>query len=98
MVSNKKYKEVLQKMESYRKYFFQNESEKNKLRLEIASLKEEIKKCCNTNRELVNMVDEYRRKYLDEQHKRLELAEFVKRLEGENIESERLPESVEETR
>lgn len=75
MVSKKKYNAVLKDLELYKKWF-------HCLKNSIAFYKDEIMKLCDSNRELINQVDEYRRKYCDEQHKRLLLAEQVESLEA----------------
>ncbi len=89
MVSNKKYNEVLEQKELFKEWFRQEWNKSNILKREIALKNDEIKKCCNTNRELINMVDDYKQKYLDEQHKRLMLAEKVEMLESKLNDAER---------
>lgn len=82
MVSNKKYNAVLKDLELYKKWFHNENAETYRLMKSIASYKDEIMKLCDSNRELINQVDDYKRKYLDEQHKRLLLAEQVESLEA----------------
>ena len=81
MVSNKKYKEALREKGLYQKWFYQEQNETFRLMREVARNKDEVVKLGNTNRELANKVDEYKHKFLDEQHKRLLLAEKVEQLE-----------------
>ena len=82
MVSNKKYKEVLKERNLYQKYYYEEQSVTNKQRTEIASLKDEVKMQCDINKDILNMVADFKQKYLDEQQKRLELAELVERMES----------------
>ena len=88
MVSNKKYKAVLKDKQLYEKWFRLENAETNRLVLSIASYKDEIKRLCDLNIELTNKADDYKQKYLDEQHKRLLLAEQVESLEAKVKEAE----------
>lgn len=76
MVSNKKYKEALERCDRYRRMLEAKQSK------DWFVLQELIRKN-DENKKLSEQVEEYKSKYLDEQQKRLELAEIVKRLEGE---------------
>ena len=89
MISNKEYKKVLEEYEKvlkernlYQKYYYDDQRLTGALRCEIATLKDEIKEYRDSNKYIINMVDDFKRKYLDEQQKRLELAELVERMES----------------
>jgi hypothetical protein len=89
MISNKEYKKVLEEYEKvlkernlYQKYYYDEQRLTGALRCEIATLKDEIKEYRDSNKYIINMVDDFKRKYLDEQQKRLELAELVERMES----------------
>ena len=83
MVSNKKDEEVLKERNLYQKYYYDEQCLTGALRREIAALKDEIKEYCDSNKYIINMVADFKRKYLDEQQKRLEFAELVERMEGD---------------
>ena len=77
MVSNKKYKKALEDCDRYRRMLEVKQS-KDWFALQAAiRYKAE-------NEKLSAQVEEYKGKYLDELQKRIELAEIVKRLEGES--------------
>lgn len=86
LISNKKYKEVLKERNLYQKYYYDEQRLTGALRCEIATLKDEIKEYRDSNEYIINMVDDFKRKYLEEQQKRLFLAELIKKLEGESEE------------
>lgn len=77
MVSNKKYVEALEKCDRYRRMLDAKQSKDWFVLQDLVRYREE-------NEKLSEQVVEYKQKYLDEQQKRLELAEIVKRLEGES--------------
>jgi hypothetical protein len=83
MVSNKKYKETLKLKELYQKYYYEEQNTTNSQRLRIIYLNDENKRFSDYATELKVQIDEYKQKFLDEQQKRLELAELVARLEGD---------------
>jgi predicted nucleotide-binding protein (sugar kinase/HSP70/actin superfamily) len=83
LISNKKYKKVLKERNLYQKYYYDEQRLTGALRCEIATLKDEIKEYRDSNEYIINMVDDFKRKYLDEQQKRLFLAELIKKLEGD---------------
>jgi hypothetical protein len=83
MVSNKKYKETLKLKELYQKYYHEEQNITDSQRLRIISLGNENKRFSDYVTELKVQIDEYKQKFLDEQQKRLELAELVARLEGD---------------
>lgn len=77
MVSNKKYREALERCERYRRMLDAKQGKDWFVLQDLIRYKDE-------NKKLSEQVVEYKQKYLDEQQKRLELAELVKRLEGES--------------
>ena len=81
MVSSKKYKEVLKERNLYQEFYYDEQRLTNDLRCKIISLNNEIRELCEINARIVNRSEDYKRKFLDEQQKRLELAEIVERLE-----------------
>lgn len=77
MVSNKKYKEALERCDRYRRMLDAKQGKDWFVLQDLMRYKDE-------NEKLSEQVEEYQAKYLDELHKRLELAEIVKRFEGES--------------
>ena len=86
LIRSKKYKEILKERDLYQKYFWEEEKKVNGLKMEIASLNNNIKELCEINERIVERSEDYKRKFLDEQQKRLFLAELIKKLEGESEE------------
>ena len=79
MVSNKKYKEALERCDRYRRMLDAKQGKDWFVLQDAIRYKAE-------NEKLSAQVAEFKQKYLDELQKRIELAEFVKRLEGESEE------------
>jgi chromosome segregation ATPase len=76
LISNKKYKEALERCERYRRELEVDQSRRMDMLKDIAHYKD---KCY----ELEMQLHKYKEKYLDEQQKRLFLAELIKKLEGD---------------
>lgn len=75
MVSNKKYKKALEDCDRYRRKLDAKSSEAWYVLQDMMQYRDE-------NIKLSEQVAEYKQKYLDEQQKRLELAELVERMES----------------
>lgn len=78
MVSNKKYKKALEDCDRYRRRLYAKQGEAWFVLQDLVRYKDE-------NEKLSEQVAEYKQKYLDEQQKRLELAELVKRMESVKV-------------
>jgi hypothetical protein len=83
MVSNKRYEELQESVWRAKKYYIEHIRELEKENLEMKS---EIIRVCGACREAINKAEKYMQMYCDEKQKNLELAEIVKRLEGESNE------------
>jgi DNA-binding HxlR family transcriptional regulator len=77
MVSNKKYKKALEDCDRYRRMLDAKQGKDWFVLHDLMRYKDE-------NEKLSEQVVEYKQKYLDEQQKRLELAELVNRMECES--------------
>lgn len=75
MVSNKKYKKALEDCDRYRRMLDAKQGKDWFVLQDLMRYKDE-------NEKLSEQVVEYKQKYLDEQQKRLELAELVERMES----------------
>ena len=75
MVSNKKYKKALEDCDRYRRMLDAKQDKDWFVLQDLMRYKDE-------NEKLSEQVVEYKQKYLDEQQKRLELAELVERMES----------------
>jgi hypothetical protein len=83
MVSNKKYKKALEDCDRYRRRLDAKSSE-------AWFVLQDMMEYRDANIKLSEQVAEYKQKYLDEQQKRLELAELLERLEGSKNEEEEI--------